>query len=281
MSKNPEQTDDGKYRGVIYEYHNKNTGKSYVGKTDNEPIRRQSWHNKGCKSYGGKKIMEARKQYGVDQDAWDYHVLEEVFSDTQDDLNATLKSRETYWIKEKDSVENGYNGSYGDGNKGIKFSPERAKRCGDSMRNKHHTDETKAKISAAGLGRVVPGPIRSRISQKLRGKKRTAEQRKAQSDRMKGIVPKAATEGARRWRERNGGGSWKGKKIPPSGRANMKKAQQARGTDTIATWPNGREETFPTMLDASKATGVAVGSIHYSMTNNTKTKDGYKFRKAS
>ncbi len=52
-------------------------------------------------------------------------------------------------------MEDGYNGAYGDENKGIKFTPERAKRCGDSMRGKHHTEKTKAKLSAAGLGRVV------------------------------------------------------------------------------------------------------------------------------
>ena len=47
MSKNPERTEDGQYRGVIYERHNKATDQSYVGKTDNEKIRKQSWNNKG------------------------------------------------------------------------------------------------------------------------------------------------------------------------------------------------------------------------------------------
>lgn len=278
MSKNPERTENGQYRGVIYERHNKATDQSYVGKTDNEKIRKQSWNNKGSRSYGGKKIMEARKEYGTGHDAWDYNVLEEIFSDTHEELDAKLKERETHWIREKDSVENGYNHSYGDGNLGIEYDEERRKQCGNAMRGKHHTEETKALLSEKGKGRHHTDDAKTKISKKLKGLKRTEAQKRAQSERQKGIVPVAATAAAKEWVKQNGS-YWKSHPLPDSARANMKKAQQERGTDCVATFPDGHEEAFPTMLDAAKATGVGVGSVKYSIDHNSLTRNGIKFRK--
>lgn len=278
MSKHPEKTKSGKYRGVIYERHNKATDQSYVGKTDNEKIRKQSWNNKGSRSYGGKKIMEARKEYGTGPDAWDYNVLEEIFSDTHEELDAKLKERETHWIREKDTVENGYNHSYGDGNLGIEYDEERRKQCGNAMRGKHHTNETKALLSEKGKGRHHTDDAKTKISKKLKGLKRTEAQKQAQSARQKGKVPVAATAAAKEWVKQNGS-YWKNHPIPDEAKANMKKAQQLRGTDCIATFPDGHEEAFPTMLDAANATGLNVGSVKYSIDHNSTTRNGFKFRK--
>ncbi len=272
------------WEGVVYSYRlnapgSEKDGWYYVGNTPEESTRKRMWQNPK-NAYAGKKIENARKKFGLDN--FDYCVHEKLYNEDLGKLVNTLEEREKYFIEKYDSEVSGFNGNKGGtGRLGVKISDEEIARRQASRGDFHHTEETKALISQKGLNRVVKQETKDKIRQSKKGEKRTAEQRKAQSDRMKGIEPKAATEGARRWREKNGGGSWKGKKIPPAGRANMKKAQQARGTDTIATWPDGHEETFPTMLDASKATGVAVGSIHYSITNNTKTKDGYKFRKAS
>jgi hypothetical protein len=278
MSKHPEKTEDGKYRGVIYERHNKATDQSYVGKTDNEKIRKQSWNNKGSRSYGGKKIMEARKEYGTGPDAWDYNVLEEIFSDTHEELDAKLKERETHWIREKDTVENGYNHSYGDGNLGIEYDEERRKQCGNAMRGKHHTEETKAILRQKNKGVPRPDEVKAKISRATKGLKRTEAQKQAQSARQKGKVPVAATEAAKEWVKQNGS-YWKNHPIPDEAKANMKKAQQLRGTDCIATFPDGHEEAFPTMLDAANATGLNVGSVKYSIDHNSTTRNGIKFRK--
>jgi len=280
MCKHPDRTPDGKYRGVIYERQNKITGKSYVGKTENEKTRKQLWNKKNNKSYGGKKITEARAEYGVGPDVWDYNVLEEIFSDTQPELKAALKEREHYWIKEKDAVKNGYCGSYGDGNLGNEYSEERRHQCGNAMRGKHHTEETKALLRAKSK-KGVPRPkeITEKIRAKLIGKKRTEAQKKAQSERQKGVIPVAATAAAKEWVKQNGGSYWKNRPIPDEARANMKKAQQLRGTDCIATFPDGSEKTFPTMLDAANATGLNVGSVKYSIDHNSTTRNGIKFRK--
>lgn len=278
MSKNPDQTPDGKYRGVVYQRKNKVTGMPYIGKSKNEKTRKQSWNKKNNMNYGGQKITNARAEYGVGPDVWDYEVLEEIFCDTKEELDAKLKERETYWIREKDAVENGYCGAYGDGNLGNNFSDERRKQCGNAMRGKHHSEETKALLSAKGKGRHHTDEAKAKISKKLKGLKRTEAQKQAQSERQKGIVPVAATAAAKEWVKQNGS-YWKNHPLPESAKANMKKAQQLRGTDCIGTFPDGHEETFPTMLDAANATGLNVGSVKYSIDHNSLTKNGYKFRK--
>ena len=88
----------------------------------------------------------------------------------------------------------------------------------------------------------------------------------------------AATEAAKEWVKQNGS-YWKNHPIPDEAKANMKKAQQLRGTDCIATFPDGHEEAFPTMLDAANATGLNVGSVKYSIDHNSTTRNGIKFRK--
>jgi hypothetical protein len=92
------------------------------------------------------------------------------------------------------------------------------------------------------------------------------------------LVPVAATEAAKEWVKQNGS-YWKNHPIPDEAKANMKKAQQLRGTDCIATFPDGHEEAFPTMLDAANATGLNVGSVKYSIDHNSTTRNGIKFRK--
>lgn len=98
------------------------------------------------------------------------------------------------------------------------------------------------------------------------------------SARMKGKVPEAAIAGAKEWVKQNGG-YWKTHPISDEAKAKMKAAKQASGTDCVATFPDGHEETFPTMLDAAKATGLNAGSVKYSIDHNSTTYNGYKFRK--
>ena len=103
---------------------------------------------------------------------------------------------------------------------------------------------------------------------------------KAQSDRMKGKVPTAATEAAKEWVKQNGGSYWKGKKMPEEARAKIKAVQQANGTAVRAIKViDGSSEDFPTMLDASKKTGDGTGSVKYSIEHGSTTKRGYKYMK--
>lgn len=277
MSKNPEKTSNGMFRGVIYKYTNKDTQKPYVGKADNEKDRRKQWEKPGkSNAYAGEKIAEARKQYGVGPEAWDYTVLEEILADTHDELKRQLKGRETEWIHQEDAVENGYNSSYGDGMTGRKHTPESRKKISDNHR-RYQSEATKEKISAAGKGRHLTEETKAKISAGNKGKKRTQAQNQAQSARMKGVVPTAATEGAKKWVKENGGSYWKNHPIPEEAKANMKAAQQARGTKVLATAPDGSTKEYPTMLDAAGGCGLNVGSVSSAVKTGGTTRNGYKF----
>ena len=178
-----------------------------------------------------------------------------------------------------DTINNGYNvAKYGTGNKGVNFSASHRQKIGAASKGRTHTAETKQKISAANLGRTQSDATKLRISQGNTGKKRTPEMRKAQSDRMKGIEPKAASEGAKKWRETHGGGYWGNHKIPDAARANMKLAQQKRGKAVRAFAPDGTWQDFNTMNDAAKALGMNPGSIANNLKSNGVCNNGYRFK---
>ena len=273
----PERTKEGKYRGVIYEYRNNESGLSYVGKADNEANRRSQWNKPKSNAYAGMKIAAARKQYGVGLDVWSYAVLEENITDTHEELLIWLKQTETEWIRKKDSKENGYNGSYGDGMKGCRHTQESKQKI--SAHHRHYqSDETKAKLSALGKGRHHTEESKAKISAAKKGVPKTTEQRKAMSDARKGVVPVAAVEGAKEWVKKNGA-YWKNHPIPDEAKAHMKAAQQARGTKVIATSPDGTETEYTTMLDAAKGCGLNVGSVASAVKTGGTTRNGYKFKK--
>lgn len=269
------------YEGVVYSYTNTaDDDKKYIGETPREETRRDSW-NKPGNAYAGSKLAEARKKYGLEP--WVYEVIERHYSESLEKLENILVERETYYIDLWGTMENGYNGNKGGtGNKGVIYDEKRREQCGDAMRGKHHTEGARAQISSYLSGHDVKESTRAKISAGNTGKVRTEEMKQAQSDRMKGTNPTAAIEGAKEWVKENGGGYWKGKKLSEEARANMKKAQQERGTTVIAHFPDGSTQEFPTMLDAEKATGVKAGSIHNNLKHSSedyKTKSGFWFER--
>ena len=106
--------------------------------------------------------------------------------------------------------------------------------------------------------------------------------KQAQSKRLKGIEPKAASEAAKAWREQNGGNYWTGKKMSSEAKANMSAAQRKRAITIKAHYPDGGEKIFETMLDAATELGIGTGSIHNNLKHSSpdfKTKGGYWFEK--
>lgn len=266
---------DGKgWEGIVYKYtltipNEQMNGKMYIGCTPEEATRRSKWKQKS-NPYGGSKIADARKQYGIDN--WKYEVLERHYDEDIDKLVELLESRESYYIKENNSIENGFNGnSGGTGRTGMKLSDEENQRRNATRKKKgfHHTDESKKKIGEKSKNRKKSDEEKQKISEGNKGKKRTEEQKTAQSERLKGIEPKAATEGAKNWVKQNGGGYWKNHQISAEAKVNMKAAQQARGTNVMATFKDKTTKTFPTMLDAAKECGCNAGSVKYSIEHNS------------
>lgn len=278
--------DDAKqaWEGVVYSYtldkpDNPKNGWKYIGCTPEQSTRMRMWGREKNK-YGGKSIANARKEYGIQN--FSYTVLETHYDPDIDALVELLKERETYYIKEFDSIEHGFNGNYGGtGRKGVKISQEEIyRRTATRKKNGfHQTPESKKKIGEASRKRKKSQEEKDKISAKNRGKKRTAAQKKAQSDRMKGKEPTAASAGLKAYIEEHGHGPTKGIKQTAEARANMKAAQQAKGIKVKAILFDGSEEEFTTMLDAAKGCGVGVGSVYNCVKNGGMTKSGIRFER--
>ena len=275
--------DKGMYEGVVYRYINKTEGDEngwcYVGNTTDERRRRYSWNNHGNRSYGGKKINDARTKFGPEN--FDYEVLEKVSAATVGELKALMDQKEATYIKQFNSIQQGYNRSEGGtGNKGG-ITEEHRKNIGKASKGRKKSQETRDKISASLTGRIVSKETREKISKGNKGKKRSEEVKKKQSAMRKGKVPNHLIAANKEWRKN--GGTTKGIKHTEIAKAKMKAAQQANGTKVKVTTSDGTEQYYSTMLDAAKALGVNVGSIDYyvNKSNTHKRKDGFIFERAA
>ena len=275
--------ENGMYEGVVYRYVNTvegdEVGWCYVGNTTDEKHRRYSWNNHGNKNYGGKKINDARKKFGLEN--FTYEILERIETATVEELKTMLDEKETEYIEKFNSSAQGYNRSKGGtGNKGG-ITEEHRKNIGKASTGRVYSKERNAKISASMTGHNVTEETKAKISKSKTGKKHSAEENKAQSDRMKGKRPEHLIEANKKWREN--GGSLKGYKHTETTKLHMKEAQQENGSKIIVTFPNGSKKFYNTMLDAAKDLNVNIGSIDYYV-NKSKThkrKDGYYFEKAA
>lgn len=238
-------------------------GKMYIGKTTNLERRFQKWNN--AKSpYGGRKINEARSKYGVSDASWKTDTLETITARSEEELKSRMKKAEEKYILQYNSVEKGFNSSYGDGNMGITFTEKHKEKISKAMKGRKLSDETKRKIGNSNKGKV-----------------RTAEMKKAQSERMKGKAPLAAIEAAKKWRKENGG-YWKGKKRTEETIEKMRNAQQEKAIKIVAHYPDGKEKEFDSMASVQRELKIGTGSIHNNLRHSSpryRTKGGYWFNK--
>lgn len=159
--------------GVIYRYKSPR-GKYYIGQTIDEVSRRRNFLNSSNK-YGGTKIDRARKKYGPEN--FEYCVLMKVEGDNPEEVKNYLNILEIYFIKQYDSINNGYNlteggdgtvgykhseewkqsfSQYLQGNKfnlGKKRSDESKKKTSVSLKGKKRSDESKQKNREAHIGK--------------------------------------------------------------------------------------------------------------------------------
>lgn len=123
----------------IYGLRNKINNKWYVGQSIYSIASRWKVYHKPDRCKGQTKLYNALKKYGIDN--FDKIILEECLPDRQ-----ILDSREDYWIRNYDSVENGYNCRYGGANgKMSKESIQKIKNWGGDPINKKMISE---KVSA-------------------------------------------------------------------------------------------------------------------------------------
>ena len=153
----------------IYGLRNKVTGKWYVGKSKNIEKRWVCYRSVVCQ--GQPKLFQSLVNYGFA--GFDATILEEC------DLSI-IGERETYWIKEKDAVNNGYNMTYNTYGGVVTHSKETRQKLSKALKGRPKSEEWKRKASMAGtwVGKVSP-EAQARAHAKLRGRPR-AESVKAQ-----------------------------------------------------------------------------------------------------
>ena len=101
----------GLYEFTAYTLKNKFTLKYYCGVTVHPGNRKSVWKGLTNK-YAGKKINDARKKYGVGEDAWEYWE-KTITAATKDELIKEMDYTEVYLITYYDSYHNGYNSNAG------------------------------------------------------------------------------------------------------------------------------------------------------------------------
>ena len=134
-------------------------GKMYIGKTTKTLEERMRQHKSDSKRHKNYAFYNAMNKYGFDNIKW------EIIDDTAKN-EIELSQKEIYWIKYYNtyihaSNSNGYNTTLGgEGVSGLKYSEESKENLskirqgeGNSFYGRHHTDETKEKISKSKLGK--------------------------------------------------------------------------------------------------------------------------------
>lgn len=132
---------------VVYIHQNKINGKRYIGITNNTPKR---WYGNGKKYENCPVFNLAIKKYGWDN----FHHVVIVSGLSLEEANLL----EQFYIKEYRTCEKrfGYNVQPGG-----HFVP--------SMSGKHHTEETRQKMSKAQKGRKIPEEQKKRHSEYMTG----------------------------------------------------------------------------------------------------------------
>ena len=151
--------------GIIYKYTSP-SGRSYIGQTTNEKIRREHWNTEG--PYAGRKIDRARERYGIH--SFTYEVLETRFYESKKEAHDGLDALEVYYIGLYDSYKNGYNCTTG----------------GNTTLGYIHTEETKIKISKAHTGKKLSNETKAKLSSIRKGKKHSKEWSNNISKSLKG-----------------------------------------------------------------------------------------------
>ena len=133
--------------GYIYKITSP-SGKVYIGQTKNLKIRKRAYAGSRCKTQ--KLLYKSIQKYG-----WDAHVFETVYQG--DCSDACLNRLERLYINMYDSFNTGLNLTEGGGGlRGFKQTEEHKRKIGDANRGRQLppiSEETRAKLSAAGKGR--------------------------------------------------------------------------------------------------------------------------------
>ena len=173
----------GEEVGIIYGWYCIVTDKWYIGQTIDEEGRFKRHIDDGINKRDNIYFHRALRKYGLDN--FVYCVLEDNV------LRANLNMREMDWIEYYDSFYCGYNLTLG-GRKNTIFSEEVKEKLKGKLawnKGKHHSEETKRKLSESHKGRTTwmkgkhhSEEAKRKISEHNKGKKLSEETRRKMSN---------------------------------------------------------------------------------------------------
>ena len=145
-------------KGYVYKFTSP-SNKVYIGIT-NDIRRRYAEHKRLSKQIINRKFYIALRKYGFEN--FSFEVLEKYDVKTKEELYDVLNEREMYYIEKYDSFNNGYNLTKGgDGTRGLEGEL-------NPFYHKHHTEESKAKMSKAHKGKVLSEDHKRKIAESTR-----------------------------------------------------------------------------------------------------------------
>lgn len=154
----------------IYGLRNKINGKWYVGQSVDVEQRWIKYKNCDCKKQ--RRLYNAILKYGYDN--FEKTIIEEC-----DENPWIMDYREMYWIRNMQTIENGYNCT--EGGSGGRKSKETREKMSAWQIGKKHSEETKRKIGLKSIGRKFTDEMNKR-----KGRPFTEERKRAVSLRFRG-----------------------------------------------------------------------------------------------
>ena len=154
--------DENRTNGWIYCIENICNHKMYIGQTNNY-CRRFKDHKRTLNqnNHSNMRLQKEWNSYG--EQCFVFKILEYCHG------NETLNDREIYWIKYYDAFNNGYNMTCGGTDNPMNYEECRNNVSVGLIGNtnwvgKHHTEETKKKISLGNKGKFVSQETRHKLS---------------------------------------------------------------------------------------------------------------------
>jgi group I intron endonuclease len=129
----------------IYGLRNKSNGKWYIGQSWKISQRWNRYKNLNCKKQI--KLFNALHKYGYNE--FECSIIESFDSSISQEL---LDARENFWIIKYNSVDNGYNLTYG--GQGGKRSNETREKIRIALTGAKFTEERKCNISKSLIGKI-------------------------------------------------------------------------------------------------------------------------------